>query len=154
MPLPDYRSRVCAAPLKSGLTIRSRPSAKNVRNPPLEEIDFTDEFCAFVRATIPALRAAELLLLLRAHPERWWVPGAALARLGTTDSVAAAECTRFLELFQTHGLVVCGPEGSMRYRPASAALAAQADKLAQAYAERPVTLIRLIYQKPQSRRSA
>jgi hypothetical protein len=119
----------------------------------LEDIDFSDEFCAFVRATIPALRAAELLLLLRAHPDRWWGPGAALARLGTTDSLAAAECTRFLELFQTHGLVVSGPDG-VRYRPASTLLAAQADKLAQAYAERPVTLIRLIYQKPQARRSA
>ena len=120
----------------------------------MEDIDFSDEFAAFVRAVIPALRAAELLLLLRAHPDRRWEPGAALARLGTADSLAAAECTRFLELFQTHGLVVCDPGGSVRYRPASAPLAAQVDKLAQAYAERPVTLIRLIYQKPQAQRSA
>jgi hypothetical protein len=120
----------------------------------LDDFDFSDEFCAFVGAAIPALRAAELLLLLHAHPERWWKPGAALARLGTTDSLAAAECMRFLELFQARGLVLPGPGGSVRYRPASAPLAAQVDKLAQAYAERPVTLIRLIYQKPLAARRA
>ena len=120
----------------------------------MDDTDFSDEFCAFVGAAIPALRAAELLLLLRAHPERWWEPGAALARLGTTDSLAAAECSRFLELFQTRGLVVAGADGNVRFRPASAPLAAQVDKLAQAYAERPVTLIRLIYRKPLAARRA
>ena len=119
----------------------------------MEDIDFPDPFCAFVRAAIPALRAAELLLLLRAHPDRWWAPEAALARLGTVDGLAAAECARFVELFQTHGLVVADPEGHVRYRPVSPPLAAQVDKLAQAYSQRPVTLIRLIYQTQQAART-
>lgn len=113
----------------------------------MEEIEFQEDFRAFVRAAIPALRAVELLLLLRGQPERWWEPAVAAAHLGAVDVPAATECVRLLQHLQRHELVAAA-DGRVRYRPATPALAALVDRLAQAYTHRPVTLIRLIYEKP------
>jgi hypothetical protein len=113
----------------------------------MEDIDFSDEFCGFLQDTIPAVRAAELLLLLRTQPAKWWKPAAAVALLGAADGLAKAECGRFLELFLARGLLAARPDGRVQYRVDDAALAAHVDKLAEAYRERPVTLIRMIYDR-------
>jgi hypothetical protein len=52
---------------------------------------------------------------------------------------------RYLELFQARGLLAIGPDRRVQYRPANPHIAGHVDKLAQAYSERPVTLIRMIY---------
>jgi hypothetical protein len=66
----------------------------------LEDTDFSDDFCRFLRAHVPSVAAAEALI------EAWRDPAA---------------------------------------QPADPALQAHVKTLAQAYEERPVTLIRLIY---------
>jgi hypothetical protein len=112
----------------------------------MEDADFSDDFCRFVQGAIPAVDAAELLLLLADRPDAWWYPAEALAKLrpaGVTMSEAEAE--RYADTFVAQGLVESGPERKLRYRPASEALARHVLTLAQAYEERPVTLIRMIY---------
>jgi hypothetical protein len=52
---------------------------------------------------------------------------------------------RYLALFQAGGMIAVGPDKRVQYRPAHQAVAAQVATLAQAYQERPVTLIRVIY---------
>ncbi len=66
----------------------------------MEDADFSDEFCSFVRTHVPTVDAAEALV------EAFAQPG---------------------------------------YRPPSEAHAAHVGTLAQAWEQRPVTLVRLIY---------
>jgi hypothetical protein len=96
-----------------------------------EDADFSDEFCRFLQTAIPAVEAAEFLLLLHGEPGRAWVPPEAAAR-----HVAG---------LQSYGLVAVGNDQRVRYQPASDALAAHVATLEKVYRERPVTLIRVIY---------
>lgn len=98
---------------------------------PPEDADFTDEFCQFLQSAVPAVEAAEFLLLLHGDPTRAWAPPEGAAR-----HVAA---------LQASGLVEVDSEQRVRYKPASEALAAHVATLEKVYRERPVTLIRVIY---------
>lgn len=97
----------------------------------LEDADFSDEFCQFLQAAVPAVEAAELLLLVRSDAARAWTPPEGAAR--------------YVSGLQAHGLVEVDSEQRVRYRPASDALAAHVATLDKVYRERPVTLIRVIY---------
>jgi len=111
----------------------------------MQDADFSDEFCQFVQRTIPTVEAAELLLALAAGPDEWWDRTQLPAKLRPSLGISDAEAARYLDRFEANGLVAPGSGNRIRYRPASDELAAQAATLAQAYAERPVTLIRMIY---------
>ena len=89
----------------------------------MEDADFSDEFCRFVQGTLPSVDAAELLLKAFRDPAR------------------ALEAGRPAEALRAAGVL----DDTLRYRPASEALGAHVETLAQAWEERPVTLIRLIY---------
>jgi hypothetical protein len=58
---------------------------------------------------------------------------------------SAADIARYFGLFQAGGLVAVGPDKRVQFRPAHSGLEAHVTTLAQAYLERPVTLIRVIY---------
>jgi hypothetical protein len=110
----------------------------------MEDADFSDEFCRFLQRAIPAVDAAELLLLLADRPEAWWQPMdavAALSRSGLTQPEAA----RYLDVFAGAGVIERAEDGRVRYRAATEEDARHVRTLAQAYEERPVTLIRMIY---------
>ena len=111
---------------------------------PMEDGDFSDEFCQFVRAAVPSLQAAELLTLLQADPERWWELAELQARLRTAG-LPDAEATRLLQLVEARELLATGADRRLQFRPADPALAAHVRTVARAYKERPVTLIRMIY---------
>lgn len=117
----------------------------------MEDADFSDDFCRFIQTAIPAVEAAELLLLLHASPEAWCSPAEAVARLRSSASITDTECARYLDLFQARGLLAEGPDRRIQYRPANESIARQVQTLAQAYKERPVTLIRMIYALRDSR---
>jgi hypothetical protein len=89
----------------------------------LEDADFSDEFCRFVQAALPTVDAAEQLLAACRDP------AAGLQAGSDAESLRAA------------GLL----DDKLRYRPASEALARHVATLAQAWEQRPVTLVRLIY---------
>jgi hypothetical protein len=89
----------------------------------VEDVDFSDEFCRFVQTNLPTVEAAELLLAAFRDPQ------------------APVGAGKRAEALRTAGLL----DEALRYRPASDELARQVSTLAQAYEERPVTLVRLIY---------
>ena len=82
----------------------------------MEDVDFSDEFCRFVQVHVPSVDQAELLL----------------AEYRSPDSTRGPEWARFQQAFRGAGLT----EGEIERHLAT---------LAQAYEERPVTLVRLIY---------
>ena len=111
----------------------------------MEDSAFSDEFCRFIQTWLPSVDAAEVLLLLARQHDQWW-DAAGLARaLGPGTTVAEADVTRALEQFHIAGLIAVGPDKRVQYRPGNDELRAQVENLAQAYKERPVTLIRMIY---------
>lgn len=108
-----------------------------------EDADFSDEFCEFLQACVPAVEAAELLLALKRDPGRWWTIGEAVRALGSGVSLREDEAARHVEGLQARGLIAVDA-GRLQYRqpPASSGHIATLEKV---YRERPVTLIRVIY---------
>ena len=127
---------------RPGAGDRARPGFSCIR---VEDADFSDEFCRFLRAAVPTVDAAELLLLMSRERERWWLAQEAAAALQPGASPGEADVARYLAVFQASGLIALGPDKRAQYRPAHAGLEAHARTLEQAYRERPVTLIRVIY---------
>jgi hypothetical protein len=111
----------------------------------MEDTAFSDEFCRFLRNVVPTVDAAELLLLLGRERERWWSAQEATAALRPVASPAEADVARYLAAFQGAGLLAIAPDKRVQYRPGSPELDEQVRTLEQAYRERPVTLIRVIY---------
>jgi hypothetical protein len=117
----------------------------------MEDADFSDDFCRFLQTTVPAVDAAELLLLLRRTPDTVWQVAGLASELRPSVPISEAEAARYLETFQARGLVLAEEGAGVRYRPASDDLRMYGDMLALAYKERPVTLIRMIYALRDSR---
>jgi hypothetical protein len=111
----------------------------------MEDAAFSDEFCRFLRTAVPAVEAAEALLLLQRESDRWWSADELAAGLAPSASISPAAAAGYLTLFQQNGLAAVGPDKRAQYRPGSSELDGHVDTLAQAYRERPVTLIRVIY---------
>lgn len=107
----------------------------------MEDVEFSDEFCRFIQTAIPAVDAAELLLLMHGRQEASFTPEEAVAKLG--PGVNIADARKHLERFLEKGLVTTENQ-RYRYRPAAEA-SRFVETLAQAYVQRPVTLIRVIY---------
>lgn len=110
----------------------------------MEDAQFSDEFCRFLQTTVPSVDAAELLLHLQRDSERWWSVAELAAAPGPTP-LADADVARYLEAFQARGLIAQAPDKRIQFHPAGEELAGYVATLAQAYSERPVTLIRVIY---------
>ena len=111
----------------------------------MDDSAFSDEFCRFIQTVVPSVDAAELLLALFEDAYTWWAPAVLAAKLRPASNIIEADALRYLDLFQARGLTAAGPDKRVQYRPASEALHDHVRTLAQAYKERPVTLIRMIY---------
>ncbi len=111
----------------------------------MEDAAFSDDFCRFLRTAVPTVDAAEVLLLLQREPQRWWAAQEAVAALAPGVSMSEADVARYFGVFQTGALIAVGPDKRVQFRPGFAALEAHVRTLEQAYRERPVTLIRVIY---------
>jgi hypothetical protein len=111
----------------------------------MEDSAFSDEFCRFIQTTIPSVDAAELLLALAEREDLWWTAQELAARLRPASSISDTDTARYLDLFQARSLTATGPDKRVQFHPADASLREQVNTLAQAYRERPVTLIRVIY---------
>jgi DNA-binding IclR family transcriptional regulator len=113
----------------------------------MEDVEFSDEFCRFIQVAIPAVDAAELLLVFHRKPDAAFSAQEAVAKLG--PGIARSDADRYLEVFASRGLLE-RVEGKFRYRPENEA-ATHVETLSQAYLQRPVTLIRVIYALRDSR---
>jgi hypothetical protein len=108
---------------------------------------FPDDVRRFVLAHLNSVEQLEVLLLLRGAPEREWTADAVGRALYTSPAAAAAQRLADLaagQLLATH----TGPEPVYRYAPADDARRQLIDRLADAYRERRVAFITLIYSKP------
>ena len=97
--------------------------------------DLTD----FIGGSVPSVWALELLLRLRAQPERTWSEAALVQELRASETVVR----NALGVFEASGLVRC-EEAGCSYQPASPAVADLCDQLARLYRERPVAVINAI----------
>ena len=111
----------------------------------MEDSAFSGEFCRFIQTAVPSVSVAELLLLMFKQPERWWMLPELLGELPRDVNITEAGTITCLEALRSRGLVEFDGEKRVRYRAASDALDVHVRTLAQAYNERPVTLIRMIY---------
>ena len=111
----------------------------------LEDADFSDEFCQFLQTAVPAVEAAELLLLLRRESARAWTLPEIVAALAPGVALREEEAAHHVEAFQGRGILVSlDAERRVHYLwpPTAEAHVATLEKV---YRERPVTLIRVIY---------
>ena len=109
----------------------------------MDSPEFSDALCGLIKDAIPALEAAEILLLLFRNSEAALTPEQ-LVHLVEPAALSEAQATRYLETFRLYGLA-SWDAGRYQYRPGSAELDQLVQQLAKAYNERPVTLVRLIY---------
>lgn len=88
----------------------------------------------------------EVLLLCRAAPDKSWTPAEVARALVTEPETAAMRLRDLAE----RGLLsaAAGEANPYRYAPADARLEAAIDDLAEAYATRRVTVVGLIFSKP------
>jgi hypothetical protein len=106
--------------------------------------DFTDAFCGFLQRCVSNVDAAEILLTLFKHPDRAWSAADLCAQLAPVASLSEAEAQRYVDVFETCGLVGADAARRGRYRSAQSHDTHVAT-LARLYVERPVTLFRVIY---------
>ena len=111
----------------------------------MDDSAFSQEFLEFLRAAIPSVSAAELLLLAFRQPDRWWTLEDLLREIPAGASISQTDVVNCMETLRSCGLVESNAEKCLRYRAATAVLDEQVRTLARAYDERPVTLIRMIY---------
>jgi len=111
----------------------------------MEDVDFSDEFCRFIQLAIPSVEAAEILLFLQKSPDRAWELKDIIHGLRASITIGDADGAKWVESLQARGLVTIGQDRRIQYRPGSPELEEFARALARAYAQRPVTLIRMIY---------
>jgi hypothetical protein len=110
----------------------------------MQDAQFSDAFCRFLQTTIPAVDAAETLLFIADRPEHWWSLDEVIAGLRPNVVLAEADGARYIETFVTAGVLEGREDRRFRFGGSEERIE-HVRTLAQAYEERPVTLIRVIY---------
>jgi hypothetical protein len=107
---------------------------------------FPDEIRRFIDAHIESIDQLEILRVLGDNPAQEFRPAALAAEVQADPAVVAAHLTAM----HGRGLLVAtvrGGEMMARYGPANPALAEQVGRLLQHYKERPVSMIKLVYER-------
>jgi hypothetical protein len=94
----------------------------------------------FIRRNVRSVWALELLLMLREQPRRAWSMSELVGQLRASHAVV----TGVLVGFEQGGLVAREPGGAVRFAAGAARLDHLCDALAEAYRERPMTVIKSI----------
>jgi hypothetical protein len=110
------------------------------------ESDLQPEVRKFISDHVHSIEQLEVLLLLRASPDRTWSAADVNAELRT--SLASAQ-VRLRELERDRLLIADGASAGYRYHPADAEQRRVIDLVAEAYRERRVTVTTLVFSKPQ-----
>ena len=95
---------------------------------------------SFIREHIRSVWALELLLKLKADPERCWTADELVESMRASHALVDSN----LDALMSAGLVVPDDAGCFRYRPAAPVLSRLCDELEETYRVRPVTVIRWI----------
>jgi hypothetical protein len=98
-----------------------------------------EDILDFIRAAVGSVWALELLLFVRARPERGWTASELARELRSNERLAAES----LRIFEAAGLLTPSPDGFF-YAPASLDLDTLAGRLVDTYRERPVAVVNAI----------
>lgn len=105
--------------------------------------EINDVLRAFVRKHVRSVGELEVLLWLRAHPQRAWTADEIARELRNNRNAA----TEYLRHFSRTGLAHETEIGRYQYAE-DATIHELVTALADAYAERPVSVVDLIYAEP------
>lgn len=106
--------------------------------------DLPEGLLRFLQACIPTFPAAELLLFLAARPGEQFVP-VRIVEAMKPAVITLPAVSEYLTLFREKGLLSGDFETGFTFAPSTPALQSAVKTLADAYNEKPVTLIRTIY---------
>lgn len=98
------------------------------------------DLLTFIRRNIPSVWALDVLLLVRRPPPRTWSTAELVGELRASDTAVAGA----LDGLRRQGLIAQGEDGRFTFAPAAELLEELAVALAEAYAERPVSVINAI----------
>ncbi len=109
---------------------------------------FPEEVQRFIVDNLSSVEELEVLLLLRSRPDKEWNAAEVSQALYTQPAAAAMR----LNDLRSHGLLTSRKEASelYRYHPRTADLEPLVSRLSEAYRERRVAVITLIYSKASS----
>jgi hypothetical protein len=105
--------------------------------------ELPDPLLRLIASAIPTYLAAEVLLFPAARPERAWKPEEIVVEMRPVVITLPA-VKEYLALFQLRNIVQ-ESSGCCRFEPSTRELEDEIGALAQAYNERPVTLIHTIH---------
>lgn len=107
--------------------------------------DLSPQVCNLLRVAAPTMDAVELLVFLARHPDDQWTADDIVSAIRPVV-VTAAVVEDTLARFRSQGLIREVQSSRFRFEPASAALRDAVADLVTAYNERPVSLIRTVYE--------
>lgn len=106
--------------------------------------ELTEDLRQFLLASIPTFPAAELLLFLADNRTKARTAEEIVEAMRPT-AITCAAVLEYARIFKDSGIISGDSAGGFRYNPLSPKLEANVEQLRAAYNERPVTLIRTIY---------
>lgn len=113
--------------------------------------ELSDDVRRLILASVPSLDALELLVGLVRRSPAVMTPEMLDRELGARG-IGRDATVRYFQSLQIQGIVAEGPPGLFGYQPATAELDRAVQGLMRAYNERPVTLIRTVYELADQRR--
>jgi len=105
-----------------------------------------DDVKRFIVEKINSVEQLEVLLLLRAAPERLWTASTVSEAIYSSDAAAALRLTDLHAAGLLHR--IDGTPPSYRFGPLPAEVDARVGRLAEVYAQRRVAVITMIYSRP------
>jgi hypothetical protein len=109
----------------------------------MTEAELPAQLIRFLRSTVPTYEAAVMLIVISREPARHWSAEDIVAQV---PAIATPEAARqYVDHFAAAGVLRKLEDGTFQYQPASGDVEGAVSALTSAYAQRPVTLIRVIY---------
>lgn len=109
--------------------------------------ELPDHVRRLIRDCVPTLEALEIVLLMARDPGRDWSPHAVTRLIQPGEGpITDSHVLAYLQSLAEHGVLVRQPGGAFAYQPRGPELVRAVEGLIVAYHQRPVTLIRTIYE--------
>lgn len=109
--------------------------------------ELPDDVRRLIRDCVPTLEALEIMLLLTRDPGREWSPHAVARLIQPGEGpISDSHVLAYLQSLAEHGILLRQPGGAFAYQPRDPGLIRAIEGLIVAYHQRPVTLIRTIYE--------
>jgi hypothetical protein len=117
----------------------------------MKQSHFPDDVLRLIEAGLPTLDALEILIFMVSNPGESWTADE-LVKCVRANEIHEATMRQHLHAFLALGLLGTAPGERYRYSPGTAEIARAVAGLQRAYNEKPVTLIRILYEIGDSKR--